>query len=142
MFYANGGSPMFRTENAPQPKYLKDYKRPDFKVSSVYLTFDLREGATTVKAKTTFERVNKDAKNLVLDGQNLVLKSVAMNGEALSSNRFTTDDDTLTISDVPDTFTLDIVTEIYPEKNPALEGLYSSGGNYCTQCEPEGFRKI
>ncbi len=133
---------MFRTENAPQPKYLKDYKKPDFKVSSVYLTFDIREGATTVKAKTTFERVNPAAKNLVLDGQNLVLKSVSMNGEALSSNRFVTDDDTLTISDVPDTFTLDIVTEIYPEKNTALEGLYKSSGNYCTQCEPEGFRKI
>ena len=133
---------MFRTENAPQPKYLKDYKKPDFKVSSVYLTFDIREGVTTVKTKTVFERTNKDAKNLVLDGQNLVLKSVAMNGEALSPNRYTADADTLTVSDVPDRFTLDTVTEICPEKNTALEGLYSSSGNYCTQCEPEGFRKI
>ena len=133
---------MSRTENAPQPKYLKDYKKPDFKINSVYLTFDIRDGKTTVKAKTTFERTNPAAKNLVLDGQNLTLKSVAMNDEALSSNRYVTDDDTLTISDVPATFTLDVVTEICPEKNTALEGLYSSGGNYCTQCEPEGFRKI
>jgi len=133
---------MSRTENAPQPKYLKDYKKPDFKVSSVYLTFDIREGVTTVKTKTVFERVNKDAKNLVLDGQNLILKSVALNGEVLSSNRYTADADTLTISDVPEKFTLDTVTEICPEKNTALEGLYSSSGNYCTQCEPEGFRKI
>ena len=133
---------MFRTENAPQPKYLKDYKKPDFKIGSIHLTFDIRDGATTVRAKTVFERVNAAAKNLVLDGQNLGLKSVAMNGEALSSNRYVADADTLTISDVPDKFTLDIVTEIFPEKNTALEGLYSSSGNYCTQCEPEGFRKI
>ena len=133
---------MARTENAPQPKYLKDYKKPDFKISDIHLTFDIREGATTVRARTRFERINRDAKNLVLDGQNLVLKSVAMNGEALSSNRTTVDADTLTVSDVPDRFTLDITTEIYPEKNTALEGLYNSGGNYCTQCEPEGFRKI
>ena len=133
---------MLRTENAPQAKYLKDYKKPDFKVSNVHLTFDIREGVTTVKAKTTFERVNAAAKNLVLDGQNLTLKSVSMNGEVLSGNRYTVDEDTLTILDVPQTFTLDVVNEIHPEKNTALEGLYSSGGNYCTQCEPEGFRKI
>ena len=132
---------MTRTEKIPQPKYLKDYKKPDFRVSDVHLTFDIRPGATTVRAKTTFERANKDAKNLVLDGQNILLKSVAMNGEALSANRYTADDDTLTILDVNTRFTLDIVTEIYPEKNTALEGLYGSG-NYCTQCEPEGFRKI
>ncbi len=133
---------MSRTENAPQPKYLKDYKKPDFRIDSVHLVFDIRDGATTVRAQTTFERVNKDARNLVLDGQELLLKSVAMNGDALSTNRYTADESTLTVSDVPDRFTLDIVTEIYPEKNTALEGLYNSGGNYCTQCEAEGFRKI
>ncbi|MCE9508463.1 MAG: aminopeptidase N, partial [Alphaproteobacteria bacterium] len=133
---------MTRTDTAPQAKYLKDYKKPDFKVRDVHLVFDIRSGATTVKAKTTFERVNKEAKNLVLDGQELALKSLAMNNEALSSNRYATDENSLTILDVPDTFTLDVTTEIYPEKNTALEGLYSSGGNYCTQCEPEGFRKI
>jgi aminopeptidase N len=131
-----------KTDAAPQTKYLKDYKNPDFRIVSVYLTFDIRNGVTTVKNKTVFKRLNGDAKNLVLDGQNLVLESVAMNGEALSANRYTVDDDTLTVLDVNDHFTLDIETEICPEKNTALEGLYSSGGNYCTQCEPEGFRKI
>ncbi|MCE9507633.1 MAG: aminopeptidase N [Alphaproteobacteria bacterium] len=133
---------MAHTDAAPQPKYLKDYKKPDFRVKEVHLDFDIRSGATTVKAKTTFERVNKDAKNLVLDGQELALKSLAMNGEALSANRYAADESSLTILDVPDTFTLDVTTEIHPEKNTALEGLYSSSGNYCTQCEPEGFRKI
>jgi aminopeptidase N len=133
---------MSRTDNAPQTKYLKDYKKPDFRIGGIHLTFDIRDGKTTVTAKTSYERANLAAKDLVLDGQSLVLKSVALNGDALSSNRYTADDDTLTISDVPDKFTLDIVTEICPEKNTALEGLYSSSGNYCTQCEPEGFRKI
>ncbi|TAL33779.1 MAG: aminopeptidase N, partial [Alphaproteobacteria bacterium] len=133
---------MDRSENAPQAKYLKDYKAPDFKIDDVHLTFDIHAGKTTVTATTTFHRVNKEARNLVLDGQQLVLKSVSMNGETLSTNRFTTDENSLTISDVPDRFALDIVTEIKPEENTALEGLYSSSGNYCTQCEPEGFRKI
>ncbi|MEZ0225700.1 MAG: aminopeptidase N [Alphaproteobacteria bacterium] len=133
---------MDRKENAPQAKYLKDYKAPDFKIGEVHLTFDIHKGKTTVTATTKFERVNKAARDLVLDGQQMVLKSVAMNGEALSTNRYTTDDNSLTISDVADKFTVDIVTEIKPEENTALEGLYSSSGNYCTQCEPEGFRKI
>src|SRR4051812_12529443 len=107
---------MARTENAPQPKYLKDYKKPDFKVEKIDLVFDIREGTTTVKARTTFRRLNKDARNLVLDGQELALKSIAMNGEALSSNRYATDDDSLTVLDVSDSFTLDITTEIHPEK--------------------------
>src|SRR5690348_2441158 len=102
---------MARTDTAPQPKFLKDYKKPDFSVESIHLTFDIRDGKTTVTAKTSFKRLAKDAKNLVLDGQNLVLKSVAMNGEALSSNRYKTDDDTLTVLDVNNHFTLDIVTE-------------------------------
>ncbi|MFH1157956.1 MAG: aminopeptidase N [Pseudomonadota bacterium] len=131
-----------KTKTAPQPKYLKDYKKPDFRIGSLHLVFDIRDGATTVKAKTTYERVNREAKNLVLDGEKLVLKSVAMNGEELSQNRIAADQNTLTVMAVGDAFTLDIVTEICPEKNTALEGLYKSSGNYCTQCEPEGFRKI
>ncbi len=133
---------MARTENAPQTKFLKDYKKPDFEIGEVHLTFDIHEGRTTVTATTSYHRTNKDARNLVLDGQNLELKSVAMNGEKLSTNRYTVDENSLTISDVSDDFTLDVVTDIKPEENTALEGLYSSGGNYCTQCEPEGFRKI
>ncbi len=131
-----------KTEHPPQPKYLKDYKKPDFNIIDIYLTFDIHDGVTTVKTKTTIERINKEAKNLVLNGENLVLKSIAMNGEILSSDCIAIDQDSLTIINVNDMFTLEIITEIYPEKNTALEGLYKSGENYCTQCEPEGFRKI
>ncbi len=133
---------MFRTDTAPQTKFLKDYKKPDFKIDSIALDFNIRDGVTVVTATTQIKRVNNEAQDLVLDGQNMTLKSVALDGEKLSANRFTADDDTLTVAGVPDRFTLEVVTEIHPEQNTALEGLYSSGGNYCTQCEPEGFRKI
>jgi len=133
---------MFRTENAPQTKYLKDYQKPDFSIDNIHLTFDIRAGVTTVTAKTVFKRENPAATALVLDGQELALRSVSLDGEKLADNRFSTDDSHLTVLDVPDHFTLETVTEIKPEQNTALEGLYNSGGNYCTQCEPEGFRKI
>ncbi|MDP2206313.1 MAG: M1 family aminopeptidase, partial [Alphaproteobacteria bacterium] len=133
---------MFRTENAPQTKYLKDYQKPDFSIENIHLTFDIHAGVTTVTAKTVFKRENPAATTLVLDGQELLLKSVSIDGEKLADNRFSTDDSHLTVLDVPDHFTLETVTEIKPEQNTALEGLYNSGGNYCTQCEPEGFRKI
>ncbi|MDD9899953.1 MAG: M1 family aminopeptidase, partial [Alphaproteobacteria bacterium] len=126
----------------PDVKYRKDYKKPDFAVDSVYLTFALFDGKTTVTAETTFRRTNSTANNLVLNGENMGLVSIARDGEALSDNQYTVNDDTLTVHNVPDTFTLKIVTEIKPEENTALEGLYKSSGNYCTQCEPEGFRKI
>jgi len=129
-------------KQAPQPKYLKDYKAPEFKVNSLYLDFNLNEEVTTVKATIEFERLKNDAKNLVLAGEELQLKSVKINGQELSAESYTKDDISLTIKDVSDKFTLETMVEIHPETNTALEGLYKSSGNYCTQCEPEGFRKI
>ena len=77
-----------------------------------------------------------------LDGQDLELISVAVDGELLSSNRYQLDDESLTLFDLPDDCEVQIVNRIVPEDNTALEGLYKSGGMYCTQCEAEGFRKI
>ncbi len=133
---------MARTENAPQTKYLKDYKKPDFRIVHVHLLFDIRDGKTTVTATTQFEKDNPQAKHLILDGEKMTLKSVSLNGDALMDNRYAVDEQSLTVLDVPSEFTLKVVTDIEPEKNTALEGLYSSSGNYCTQCESEGFRKI
>ncbi|GAJ70778.1 membrane alanine aminopeptidase N [Vibrio sp. JCM 18904] len=48
----------------------------------------------------------------------------------------------LVLTDLPSEFELEIVTKIDPEANTALEGLYKSGGAFCTQCEAEGFRRI
>src|SRR5690349_19189913 len=67
-----------------------------------------------------------------------------MDGEALDAARYRlTEEGGLVIEDVTDRpFTLDIETRIFPQKNTELSGLYTSGGNFCTQCEPEGFRRI
>lgn len=130
---------MARTDTAPQTRYLKDYKKPDFKIVHVHLLFDIHVGKTTVTATTQFERLNKDAKDLILDGEKMALISAEINN---TPAKHSVDEKSLTIHDVPDSFTLKVVTEIEPENNTALEGLYSSSGNYCTQCEPEGFRKI
>ncbi len=132
-------------DSAPQTIRLEDYRVPDFLIDTVDLTFDLFEDGATVTSKLAIRR-NPDSDRrtapLVLDGQHLELVSVALEGEALGGNRYKIDADTLALPDLPDQFSLDIVTRIEPQKNTALEGLYISGGNFCTQCEAEGFRRI
>src|SRR6201999_4404962 len=68
--------------------------------------------------------------------------SVAIDGRELDETERAIDAEFLTIPDVPDAFVLDTEVEIDPEANKALDGLYMSGGRFCTQCEAEGFRKI
>ena len=132
-------------DTAPQTIRLEDYRVPDFLIDTVDLTFDLFEDSATVTSKLAIRRnaqSDRPAAPLVLDGHHMELVSVALDGEALGGNRYTVDDASLTLGDVPDGFTLEIVTRIEPHKNTALEGLYTSGGNFCTQCEAEGFRRI
>ena len=130
-----------------QPKaiHLSEYRPPNHTITDAHLTFDLRDGVTEVTARLRVERKG-DSATLQLDGQELELLSVAVDGRALSSNEYRVDDDSLTLFDVPAACELTIATRIHPEQNVALEGLYKSGGRsggmYCTQCEAEGFRKI
>ncbi|MEM7443433.1 MAG: aminopeptidase N [Pseudomonadota bacterium] len=130
----------------PRTINLTDYRPPDFLIDSVDLIFDLREDGATVAARTAFRRnqaVQTAAKSLQLDGGDLELASIALNGVALGENRFRVEKSVgLTVTDPPDEGVLDIVTEIKPHENKSLEGLYKSGGNFCTQCEAEGFRNI
>ncbi|NNC09948.1 aminopeptidase N, partial [Corallococcus exiguus] len=80
---------------------------------------------------------------LVLDGDELRLKAIAMDGRALRADEYRASPDALVIHAPPrGAFTLEIETEIDPTSNTKLMGLYRSGGNYCTQCEAEGFRRI
>ena len=84
-----------------------------------------------------------DRAALRLDGEELELVSLALDGETLGANRYRSPPMAgWSSAEVPDAFTLDIETRIAPERNTALSGLYMSGGNFCTQCEPEGFRRI
>lgn len=130
---------------AAQPIFLKDYEVPDYCIDQVDLTFQLEESFTLVKAHLTL-RVNPNHpqanSDLVLVGEDVELVSIAMNGQLLTHAQYTVAPLSLTIFAVPREFTLDIVTRIYPQKNTALSGLYQSSGNFCTQCEAEGFRRI
>ena len=128
-----------RTET-PQTIYLQDYTPPPYKVAHIDMNFDIHDGKTIVTTKTQYTTNNDSDAPLFLEGEDLTLVSCKLDGKEVQPK----------ISDkgmeLPcpgkDIFTLEVVTEICPEKNTALEGLYHSGSTYCTQCEAQGFRKI
>ena len=125
--------------------HLKDYRKPDYLIETVNLEFDLEETHTRVKSLLTVV-CNHDKcagiHALVLNGRDLSLKAVRLDGQDLSDQDYNLDASSLTILNVPERFTLEIETEINPRDNTELTGLYLSGGNFCTQCEAEGFRKM
>ncbi|MEN9464330.1 MAG: hypothetical protein RL217_511, partial [Pseudomonadota bacterium] len=128
----------------PKTIYLKDYTEPDYWIQTTELFFDLKEDCTEVRSRLTMTRNTQAAQNapLVLVGQELELLAVSLDGKTLSTDAYSQDDESLTILSLPADFVLEITVNIYPAKNTALEGLYRSGGMYCTQCEAEGFRRI
>ncbi len=126
----------------PQPIRLADYRPPAYLIDEVHLDFDLKPNATRVKARLTVRRDGDHAEPLVLDGVRLKAVSVAIDGRVLEASEYEVGAEHLTIASVPGAFTLETEVEIDPDNNKALEGLYVSGGRFCTQCEAEGFRKI
>jgi len=128
--------------DTPQPIRLADYQPPAFLVDEVHLTFDLQPNITRVKAKMQVRRNGDHALPLRFNGERLTPISVAIDGRVLSEAERAIDAEYLTIPDAPDAFVLETEVEIDPEANKALDGLYMSGGRFCTQCEAEGFRKI
>jgi len=125
----------------PQTVHLKDYTPPAFFVDTVDLEFAIEAGGTTVSATLALRRNPAVAPGqpLVLDGDDLATLSVAVDGEKVP---FSVTPNTLTLGDVPDTFTLHTVVRIDPDANTALSGLYRSRDGYFTQCEAQGFRRI
>jgi len=131
-------------ETPPNTIYLKNYTQPQYWIDSVDLRFELGENVTRVVSEMKIRR-NSDIDGqhiLELDGEDLVLGSVLLNNKALSDGEFSVTEEGLWIPDVPEQFTLQIETFIKPQFNTSLEGLYKSSGNFCTQCEAQGFRKI
>ncbi|WP_250314334.1 aminopeptidase N [Neisseria sp. Marseille-Q6792] len=119
-------------------RYLKDYQTPAYRILETDLHFDIAEPQTVVKSRLTVEP-QRIGEPLVLDGSAKLL-SVKINGAAAD---YVLEGETLTIAGVPsERFTVEVETEILPAENKSLMGLYASGGNLFTQCEPEGFRKI
>ena len=126
----------------PTPVRLEDYRPPAFRVETVELRFDLQPSATRVSARLQLVRQGDPHAALMLDGVRLKLLSAAIDGRLLSSDQYSVEPERLVIPGAPDAFVLETEVEIDPQANTALEGLYMSGGRFCTQCEAEGFRKI
>jgi aminopeptidase N len=133
-----------RTDTA-QIVRLEDYQPSDFLIDRVELDVRLHPTETQVTA-TLVMRPNPEGRSdapLVLDGEELNLKAVSLNGRTLTAEEFEASPQSLTIAQPPrQPFTLTIETELNPTANTKLMGLYRSSGNYCTQCEAEGFRRI
>src|SRR5690242_7349888 len=119
----------------PQPKtiHLKDYTPPAFRVETIDLDIDIREDHALVRAKLALRRNAPGP--LVLDGDELELVSISV-------PKYTATPERLTIEDAPDSFELETVTRIVPQKNTKLEGLYATKNGFVTQCEAQGFRRI
>ncbi|TLS69252.1 aminopeptidase N [Mariprofundus erugo] len=124
--------------------YLKDYQPPQWLVDDVYLDFALQPSATEVISTIRYRRnpLAEQGDALLLDGHDMELLSIRLDGELLMPERYRVHAGGLEIPAVPERFTLEVTTRIDPQGNTSLDGLYRSGGNYCTQCEAQGFRKI
>ena len=128
-----------------QVTYLKDYQPPNYLIDDIHLDIDLYDDEVIVKTELTMRHnrlASTQDKQLTLNGEELTLVSIKLNQEHLEPSRYRTTDTHLILPHVPDHFTLEMVTKIYPKKNTALSGLYRSKATYCTQCEAEGFRRI
>ena len=126
--------------DTPQTVYLKNYTAPAYLIDTVDLDFNIEAGGTTVSTTLTMRRNPAvAAQPLVLDGDELQTLRVAVNGK---ETPFSETASTLTITDLPDAFTLETVVRIDPDHNTKLLGLFLSNDGYFTQCEAQGFRRI
>ena len=131
--------------NTPRTIYRKDYTPPPYLVDAIELHFDIDPERTVVRSRLQLRRnpaAAAAAAPLVLDGQELELLGIELDGKPLAIDRFRVDAESLTIDRIPERCELAVTTAIRPAANTALEGLYVSSGNFCTQCEAEGFRRI
>ncbi|AMN54217.1 aminopeptidase N [Labrenzia sp. CP4] len=133
-----------RSETAPAIR-LEDYQPPLYRIDKVALNVELAPGATRVTATLEVSRQpgTQVGAPLVLDGDELSLAGIKLNGEALAETAYAATADRLELASPPaDPFELTLVTELDPDANTKLMGLYRSSATYCTQCEAEGFRRI
>lgn len=126
----------------PRLVYLKDYQESAFDIDHIRLDFDLRDGLCLVRSRLTVVRRSDEADLVLNGGAGLELRRVLIDGEPVDNGDLCRAGESLTIRNVPQTFVLEVETAVDAENNSRLEGLYKSGGIYCTQCEAEGFRNI
>ncbi|MEO0466415.1 MAG: aminopeptidase N [Pseudomonadota bacterium] len=126
--------------DTPVPVKLSDYRPYPFEIERVQMTFQLDAARTIVRTVMSVQRTN--AGDMVLNGEELDLIEIKLDGVPLDESAYHKADETLTLPDLPDAFELETRIAIAPDKNTALSGLYVSGGRLCTQCESHGFRRI
>jgi len=133
-----------RSETAPAIR-LEEYQPPAYRIETVHLNVVLDPAATRVTATLSVLKQpdTPDGTPLVLDGDELSLKQILLNGVPMDSGDYSADASRLELKTPPPVpFELTLATEINPDANTKLMGLYRSSGTYCTQCEAEGFRRI
>ncbi len=128
--------------NEIKTTYLHEYEKPQFAIKNLHLFFDLYEQETIVTNVMSLVKLDESVKDLALDAVDLELLELELEGVPLESNSYEIAHGKLTVFDVPSEFTLKIKNKIFPAANTELEGLYKSGTIFCTQNEPEGFRRI
>ena len=127
----------------PKETFLADYQVPNYLIDTVHLHFDLDASETRVRSVLSMRKNPEGSgKDCVLDGEQLELVSIKLDGRELQGNEYQRTDHSLLLTVLPDAFELEIETIINPDQNTALEGLYHSGNLLCTQCEAQGFRRI
>ena len=137
-----------RTDSAKRFLRLQ-YKAPDYQFGQVELDVELIPQRTLVHSRievipTEATQNAKDEVSLILDGEDLEFISLRINGQTHRHVELTPG--RMVIHGLPNrgkqNFVIEIKTACIPEKNTSLMGLYVSRGNFFTQCEAEGFRKI
>ncbi|PHR81609.1 MAG: aminopeptidase N [Colwellia sp.] len=123
-------------------RFLAAYSPANFTIETVNLTIELDDTSTQVINELVLNRQGEHQEKLILDGEQLTLVSVSIDDEQLSTDQYQQLDNSLIITTDKSNFKLIIVTEINPVDNSSLEGLFKSGGAFCSQCEAEGFRRI
>ena len=124
---------------APAAIRREDYRPPEWLVPSIELDFELAAERTVVRTRLEVERNGAEGTPLCLDGENLTLLDVRVNGVPAD---YRVEGDVLVVEGVKSGDFVETVVEIQPAANTQLMGLYASGGILCTQCEAEGFRRI
>eukprot|EP01037_Dinobryon_pediforme_P039915 gene39915-48770_t len=127
----------------PPTIYRKDYAAPTYFVDTVEMGFDLAPELTRVATRIVMKRNPAAAgQDIELYGEELELVQLRLNGKSLAAHQYKVADGILRIAGAPAKVVLEIETTNRPQLNTSLMGLYVSNGNFFTQCEAEGFRKI
>ena len=131
-------------DTLPGTIYLENYEPSAYLINRTELHFDLYEDHVIVSSLIHLFRVSSSAPDtsLALNGEDMELLSVSMDGRELDEKEYSVSVDSLVLHAVPEQCVLSCKTRIRPQENTSLSGLYKSRSLFCTQCEAEGFRKI